>query len=120
MEGLVSQVFEARKRILGDEHPATLLAMETLATTYKWQDRWEEAELLCEQVNDIRQTFHQDLDNNPQSAWIMSDNIKTYKLQESRNRPWPSPDRSRTLSTMSDDSTLSSLPATKSDEKINV
>ena len=35
-----------RKRALGNEHPDTLTSMANLASTYRNQDRWHEAEEL--------------------------------------------------------------------------
>ncbi|KDQ49043.1 hypothetical protein JAAARDRAFT_144019 [Jaapia argillacea MUCL 33604] len=43
-EGLQIAVMEARKRLLGEEHPDTLGSMGNLALTYKNQGRWKEAE----------------------------------------------------------------------------
>jgi hypothetical protein len=37
---------EARKRVLGEEHPHTLTSMANLASTYRKQGRLEEAEEL--------------------------------------------------------------------------
>ncbi|KKA23702.1 kinesin light chain 1, partial [Rasamsonia emersonii CBS 393.64] len=38
------EVMEARKKVLGEEHPATLASMANLASTYRNQGRWKEAE----------------------------------------------------------------------------
>ena len=43
-----------RKRSFGAEHPDTLLSMESLASTYLSQGKWNEAELLKVQVLDMR------------------------------------------------------------------
>ncbi|KAE9369693.1 hypothetical protein N431DRAFT_547106 [Stipitochalara longipes BDJ] len=45
-ERLELQVLETRERVLGAEHPDTLLSMGNLASTYWDQGRWEEAEAL--------------------------------------------------------------------------
>jgi hypothetical protein len=37
---------EARSRVLGEEHPDTLMAMANLARTYRKQGRWKEVEEL--------------------------------------------------------------------------
>jgi hypothetical protein len=37
---------QMRKRILGEEHPATLTSMANLAATYWRQGQWNEAEEL--------------------------------------------------------------------------
>jgi hypothetical protein len=41
---------EARKRVLGAEHPDTLTSMDNLALTYGDQGRWMEAEELVLRV----------------------------------------------------------------------
>ena len=41
---------ETRKRVLGLEHPDTLDSMANLASTYRNQGRWKEAEELFVQV----------------------------------------------------------------------
>lgn len=45
-EKLQTQVVESYKRLLGDEHPDTLVAMGDLAATYSEMDRLEEAKAL--------------------------------------------------------------------------
>jgi tetratricopeptide (TPR) repeat protein len=40
------ELFEARLRVLGEEHPSTLTSMANLASTYWNQGRWKEAEEL--------------------------------------------------------------------------
>jgi len=40
---LDKQTLELRKRILGDEHPATLRSMNGLATSYSYLDQYQEA-----------------------------------------------------------------------------
>jgi hypothetical protein len=42
------------KRVLGAEHPDTLSSMANLASTYRNQDRWKEAEELFVQVMETR------------------------------------------------------------------
>jgi tetratricopeptide (TPR) repeat protein len=53
-EELQVQVIEIRKRVLGEEHPATLTSMHNLALTYGDQGRWKEAEELQVQVIEIK------------------------------------------------------------------
>ena len=53
-EVLEVQVMNMRKKVLGREHPYTLLDMESLAGTYRSQGRWNKAEQLEVQVIDIR------------------------------------------------------------------
>jgi hypothetical protein len=43
-------MMETRKRVLGEEHPSTLTSIANLASTYKNQGRWKEAEELDMQV----------------------------------------------------------------------
>jgi tetratricopeptide (TPR) repeat protein len=52
-EELQVQVMQTRKRVLGDEHPDTLVSMNNLASTYKSQGRWKDAEELQVQVMQI-------------------------------------------------------------------
>ena len=47
------QVIETEKRVLGDKHPDTLTSMANLASTYRKQGRWKEAEELCVQVMEM-------------------------------------------------------------------
>src|ERR1700722_18346302 len=47
-------VMETRKRVLGEEHPHTLLSMGNLASTYRNQGRWKEAEVLEVSVMETR------------------------------------------------------------------
>ena len=49
-ESLEIEVMDMRKKLLGEEHPDTLTAMENLANTYFNQGRWNEAEQLEVQV----------------------------------------------------------------------
>jgi tetratricopeptide (TPR) repeat protein len=53
-EELFVQVVETRKRVLGMEHPDTLLSIGNLASTYWNQGRWKEAEELDLQVMETR------------------------------------------------------------------
>jgi len=50
------QVMETRKRVLGEEHPDTLTSMGNLASTYRNQGRWNEAEKLEVQVMETSKT----------------------------------------------------------------
>jgi hypothetical protein len=45
-EELEVQVMKMRKRVLGEEHPDTLLSIGNLASTYSNQGQWKEAEEL--------------------------------------------------------------------------
>ena len=53
-EQLEVQVLDMRKKLLGAEHPRTLLSMENLVYTYLGQEKWNEAEQLGIQVLDMR------------------------------------------------------------------
>ncbi|KAI9763728.1 MAG: hypothetical protein M1840_009125 [Geoglossum simile] len=54
-EELDVQGVETRKRVLGVEHPETLLSVGNLASTYSHQGRWKEAEELEVQVMEARE-----------------------------------------------------------------
>ena len=53
-EELEVQVMEARKTVLGKEHPDTLIVMNNLAITFKRQGRDEEAFVLMEDCTRIK------------------------------------------------------------------
>ena len=53
-ERLEKQVFDARNRILGSEHPHTIMAMSNLAATYGSWGKCIEADKLDQQVLDAR------------------------------------------------------------------
>ena len=48
------RVMTTRKRILGEEHPDTLISMDNLASIYRDQGRLKEAENLEVQVMEVR------------------------------------------------------------------
>ncbi len=43
-EPLYLETVETQKRVLGDDHPDTLISINNLATLYENQGRWAEAE----------------------------------------------------------------------------
>jgi hypothetical protein len=47
---------QTRKRMLGDEHPDTLISMDKLAFIYWNQERWKEARELFVQVTRARRS----------------------------------------------------------------
>jgi tetratricopeptide (TPR) repeat protein len=53
-EELQVQVMQTRKRVLGNEHPDTLISMNNLASTFRNQGRWKEAEELEVQAMQTR------------------------------------------------------------------
>lgn len=53
-EALLRQVLEARSEILGEDHPATLTAINNLATALWMQERYDEVEPLDRRVLEIR------------------------------------------------------------------
>ena len=55
-ENLAVQVMEARKRVLGAEHPDILTSMVNLAIIYRYHRQWKEAEELEVQAVQIRKT----------------------------------------------------------------
>jgi tetratricopeptide (TPR) repeat protein len=55
-EVAILQVLEMEKRVLGPDHPSTLVSMANLASTYCHQGRWNEAEKLGVQVIERKKT----------------------------------------------------------------
>jgi len=53
-EELDMQVMKTRRKVLGQEHPSTLMSMANLASTCQNQGRWKEAEELEMQVMETR------------------------------------------------------------------
>ena len=53
-EKLEIQVLDARRRILGVEHPHTILAMDNLAATLKCLGKYTEAEQLVIQAQEVK------------------------------------------------------------------
>jgi tetratricopeptide (TPR) repeat protein len=78
-EELFAQGMQTRKRVLTDEHPATLTSMGNLAATYWHQGRWKEAEELQVQV---MQTSKRVLsDEHPDTLSSMAHLATTYRNQ---------------------------------------
>jgi lipopolysaccharide biosynthesis regulator YciM len=50
------QALEAKRRVLGADHPFTLTSMANLASTYRNQGRWKDAEELEVQVMETSKT----------------------------------------------------------------
>ena len=73
-EKLFVQVMETSKTVLGPEYPSTLTSMGNLASTYRNQGRWTEAE---KQVMETRKTVlgpeHPDT---LMSMWNLSHTLK--------------------------------------------
>jgi serine/threonine protein kinase/tetratricopeptide (TPR) repeat protein len=53
-ESLFREILETSRRVLGEEHPQTLLAMTGLANTYQIQERLDEAEALQRETLEIQ------------------------------------------------------------------
>jgi hypothetical protein len=53
-EKLLAPTVDINRRLLGDEHPLTLLGMITLGSTYNKQGRWQDTEALYQQVATIQ------------------------------------------------------------------
>jgi Flp pilus assembly protein TadD len=72
-------VVETRKEKLGHDHPSTLNSMNNLASTYKIQGRWDEAEKLNMQVMETRKEKlgH----DHPSTLNSMNNLASTYKIQ---------------------------------------
>jgi hypothetical protein len=66
-------VIEISKTKLGEDHPETLTSMANLASTYRDQGRWEEAEKLEVQVMETRNTKlgEDHPDTPPFSTWVI-------------------------------------------------
>ena len=73
------QVMETSKRILGEEHPDTLTSMANLASTYRNQGRWKEAEELEVQVMDVRKRVLGE--EHPDTLTNMANLASTYQNQ---------------------------------------
>lgn len=78
-EALELQVVEARKRVLGEEHPDTLVSMSNLATTYRSQGRWKEAEAIELQVVEVRKRVLGE--EHPDTLASMGNLAATYQSQ---------------------------------------
>jgi hypothetical protein len=79
-ELLFVQVMETKKRVLGDEHPDTLVSMGNLAMTYWGQGGWTEAEQLEVQV---METIKRVLGNEHLDTLINMNNLAfTLKCQD--------------------------------------
>ncbi len=70
---------EIRKRVLGEEHPSTLIIMANLASTYRNQGRWKEAEEL--EVGVMETTKRVLGKEHPDTLTIMANLAFTWKGQ---------------------------------------
>ena len=71
------KVMDTRKGVLGQDHPATLTSIASLASTYRNQGRWKEAEKLEVKVMEMREgVFGQD---HPDTLTIMANLAATYR-----------------------------------------
>lgn len=77
-EELNVQVLEGRQRILGEDHPHTLLSLNHLATTYINQERYEEADELEVQVMGRKRVLG---DEHPDTLMSMSKVAMAYSEQ---------------------------------------
>ncbi|KAF6815617.1 TPR domain protein [Colletotrichum plurivorum] len=74
---------ETRKRVLGEEHPDTLMSMHNLAFTWKDQEQWEDAtQLLQDCVRRREMVLGMDHPDTLSSASALSD----WKPESSENR----------------------------------
>jgi tetratricopeptide (TPR) repeat protein len=78
-EELHVQVMQTRKRVLGDDHPDTLISMVNLALTYSNQGRWKEAEELEVQVMQTEKRLLGD--EHPDTLTSMANLAATYRDQ---------------------------------------
>jgi hypothetical protein len=70
---------DMRKKLLGAEHPDTLISVANLATTYWNQGRWNEAEQLDIQVMDMRKKLLGA--EHPDTLRSMANLASTYQIQ---------------------------------------
>ncbi|KJZ69702.1 hypothetical protein HIM_10908 [Hirsutella minnesotensis 3608] len=70
---------EVRKRVLGEEHPGTLISMANLASTYRHQGRWKEAEELGVRVIEVRKRVLGE--EHPGTLISMANLASTYRHQ---------------------------------------
>ena len=78
-EDAFARAMEARKRVLGEEHPDTLSSMANLASTYWNQGRWKEAEEL--QVGVMETTKRVLGEEHPDTLTSMNNLAFTWKTQ---------------------------------------
>ncbi|KAK7002462.1 FabD/lysophospholipase-like protein [Favolaschia claudopus] len=78
-EGLQVAVLDSRKRLLGEEHPDTLLSMDNLARTYSDQGRWSDAEGLQVAVLESRKQLLGE--EHPDTLLSMNNLASTYSDQ---------------------------------------
>src|SRR4051812_2272258 len=77
---LTAMVMETRKRVLGQEHPSTLTSMANLASTYRNQGRWKEAEELDVKAMETRKRVLGQ--EHPDTLTSMANLAYTYKSQD--------------------------------------
>ena len=77
-EEIEAQGLEARKRILGVEHPDTILAMGNIASTYRDIGKYTEAEELEIQVLDAMKRIHEV--EHPETVRAMANLGVTYRV----------------------------------------
>jgi hypothetical protein len=72
-------VMEGRSKVLSEEHPATLDAIANLASTYRKQERWKEAEEL--EVKVMKVSSRVVGEEHPDTLTAMANLASTYKKQ---------------------------------------
>ena len=82
-EQLARQVLDMRKKLLGADHPDTLISMGDLANTYYRQGKLNEAEQLAVQVLDLRKKMFGA--KHPDTLIIMGNLASTYRFQGKLN-----------------------------------
>ncbi|WPH01833.1 Hypothetical protein R9X50_00468700 [Acrodontium crateriforme] len=78
-EALLNRTKELRSKVLGEEHPDTLMSMNKLASTYSSQGRWTEAEQLKVRVLEITKKVLGE--EHPDTLMSMSNLASTYSDQ---------------------------------------
>ncbi|EUC50143.1 hypothetical protein COCMIDRAFT_82712 [Bipolaris oryzae ATCC 44560] len=79
-EVLFIQVTDSRRRVLGDEHPSTLICVANLSSTYAKQGRWKEVENLDMQVLEMAKRVLGD--EHPNTLICISNLASTYLYQK--------------------------------------
>ena len=85
---MLSQAWAAKQRMLGAEHPETLIGVGNLASTYAEQGRYDEAQALFERVLEPMQRV---LGVEHPRTLISMSNLATLCLRQGRLRRSPGP-----------------------------
>jgi tetratricopeptide (TPR) repeat protein len=78
-EVLSVQVLAMRQKVLGQEHPDTLLSMGNLASLYQYQGQWKKAEVLGVQALEMKRVLGLD---HPHTLMALGNLAATYRKQQ--------------------------------------